>query len=398
LEIEAKYKYTRAYHKIRDLIMNNPDEDVFVIRGGQGASKTISILQLIIQSLSSSPKKATVLSSELSKMKRTVVMDYKEVAKDWGVLPSEQYFNRSESKHEYVNGSYLEFLGADVSDVGKGLRRDILYINEADKMGIETAVQFISRADITIIDYNPDSLFWGDDYINENNFLTLTFEDNEYLKKSEVKSILGYKDKGFYNPDLKDLFNEQNIKSKYWSNRWKVYGLGLVGMIEGVVFEDWEDGEFDTSLPYCFGMDFGFHPSPTTLVKVAVDFKRKLIYVDEKAHATSLSMEQIVSVCKDNIPQRDLVICDCAGKREISELRKERINALKCNKGDDSVRTGIKNMMDYKIIVTPASLNIKRELRNYVWNDKKAGIPVKASDHCVDSFRYAFEYLNKIKR
>ena len=378
--------------------MDNPDEDVFVIRGGQGASKTISILQLIMQSLSSSPKKATVLSSELSKMKRTVLMDYKEIAKDWGVLPSEQHFNRSESKHEYFNGSYLEFLGADVSDVGKGLRRDILYINEADKMGIETAVQFISRADITIIDYNPDSLFWGDDYINENNFLTLTFEDNEYLKKSEVKSILGYKDKGFYNPDLKDLFDEQNIKSKYWSNRWKVYGLGLVGMIEGVVFEDWEEGQFDNSLPYCFGMDFGFHPSPTTLVKVALDHRNKLIYVDEKAHATSLSMEQIVLVCKDNIPQRDLVICDCAGKREIAELRKERINALKCDKGDDSVRTGIKNMMDYKIIVTPTSLNTKKELRNYVWNDKKAGIPMKAHDHICDAIRYSFEYLNKTKR
>ena len=41
-------------------------------------------------------------------------------------------------------------------------------------MDIDTAVQFISRAGLTIIDYNPDSLLWGDDYINENNFITLT--------------------------------------------------------------------------------------------------------------------------------------------------------------------------------------------------------------------------------
>ena len=154
---ENKYKYTKAYYKILDLIKSNPDENVFVIRGGQGASKTVSIIELLIQSLCSQTKEATILSSELSKMKRTVIRDYKKICKDWGVLENEHDFNKSESKHEYFNGSYLDFLGADVNDVGKGFRRDILYINEADKMDVDTAVQFISRASLTIIDYNPDS-------------------------------------------------------------------------------------------------------------------------------------------------------------------------------------------------------------------------------------------------
>ena len=167
METENKYKYSKAYFKLLDLITNNPKETVFVIRGGQGASKTISILELLIQSLVSNTKEVSVISSELSKMKRTVIRDYKKIAKDWGVL-EDGYFNKSENKHEYNNESYVDFLGADVNDIGKGFRRDIIYINEADKMDIDTAVQFISRAGLTIIDYNPDSLFWGDDYINEN--------------------------------------------------------------------------------------------------------------------------------------------------------------------------------------------------------------------------------------
>jgi len=214
LVTDNKYKYTRAYYKILDLISSNPTEDVFVIRGGQGAGKTVSILQLIIQALLSSEKEASVLSSELSKMKRTVVRDYKKICNDWGVFKNEHDYNKAESKHEYFTGSYLDFLGADVNDVGKGFRRDILYINEADKMDIDTAVQFISRAGLTIIDYNPDCLFWGDDYINENNFLTLTFEDNEYLSESEKRSILDYKTKGFFNTELpfELLFKDDNIK------------------------------------------------------------------------------------------------------------------------------------------------------------------------------------------
>lgn len=86
METENKYRYSRAYFKILELITSNPEEDVFVIRGGQGASKTISILELIIQALLSGEKEATILSSELSKMKKTVIRDYKKICKDWGVI------------------------------------------------------------------------------------------------------------------------------------------------------------------------------------------------------------------------------------------------------------------------------------------------------------------------
>jgi hypothetical protein len=80
LETGNKYKYSRAYFKILNLILSNPNESIFVIRGGQGASKTISIIELIIQALLSSEKEASILSSELSKMKRTVIRDYKNLS------------------------------------------------------------------------------------------------------------------------------------------------------------------------------------------------------------------------------------------------------------------------------------------------------------------------------
>ena len=47
---------------------------------------------------------------------------------------------------------------------------------------------------------------------------------------------------------------------------------------------------------------------------------------------------------------------------------------------------------DYKIVITPTSSNIRKELSNYVWNDKKAGIPVDAFNHLIDAIRYAFDY------
>lgn len=388
---DNKYKYTDAYFKIRDLILNNPDENVFVIRGGQGASKTVSILQLIIQSLVVSDKEATVLSSELSKMKKTVVRDYKKIAKDWGVLQDEKDFNKSETKHEYSNGSYIDFLGADVTDLGKGFRRDILYINEADRMDIDTAVQFISRAKLTIIDYNPDSKFWGDDYINENNFLTLTFEDNEYLDPSEVKSIKEYKLKGFHDPSLNedDLFNEINIKSKYWANKWKVYGLGLIGSLDGVVFENWSIVE---SIPsearkICTGVDFGFSISKFAAIDVYMLDGR--YYLKQLVYSTNLTNPQAAERMRLSGYSGTVAYCDYAEPKSIKELKDAKIKAVECDSKQDIKEFAIKKLNTDIFYIDKASTDLKEELEEWVW-DKKTGKPKKSQkDHLMDALCYA---------
>lgn len=391
METENKYKYTKAYYKILDLISSNPNEDVFVIRGGQGASKTISILQLIIQSLLSSEKEASILSSELAKMKRTVVRDYKKICKDWGVFKTEHDYNKSESKHEYFTGSYLDFLGADVNDVGKGFRRDILYINEADKMEIDTAVQFISRAGLTIIDYNPDTLFWGDDYINENNFITLTYEDNEYLSESEKKSILEYKDKGFHNPELpfELLFKEDNIKNNYWANKWKVYGLGMVGALDGVVFSNWKqiDSIPNDARLLGYGTDFGYTNDPTAIIEVYKYNDSRIL--NEICYSKGLSNSQIAKYFTTKLP----TYCDSAEPKSIDELIIHKVNAHGVSKGADSINYGIQLMQDQNYLVTKKSVNLINEFQKYTWaRNKKTGEslnkPIDNFNHAIDAVRY----------
>ena len=389
--MDNKFLYTRAYHKILDLITSNPEEDVFVICGGQGASKTVSIVQLFIQSLSASSKEATVLSSELSKMKKTVVRDYKKIALDWGVMQSEYDFNRSESKHEYSNGSYIDFLGADTTDLGKGFRRDLLYINEADRMEVDTAVQFISRAGLTIIDYNPDRVFWGDDYINENNYLRLTFEDNEYLSKSEIKSILDYKQKGFYDPQLPvdELFKEANIKSKYWANKWKVYGLGLIGQLDGVVFEKWKEvDEIPTDAKkVCTGVDFGFSVSKFAAVDI---YKRDgAYYLKELVYSTQLSNRKAAQAMKQNGYTSDTTaFCDYAEPKSIADLKSEGIRATECDNKRDIKDYAIQKLDESTIFIHKDSRNLIEEIREWVY-DPKTGKPKKSNkDHLMDALCY----------
>jgi phage terminase large subunit len=397
-----KYQYSKAYFKILNLIQSNPDEDVFVICGGQGAGKTISILELIIQALLVSQKEATVLSSELSKMKKTVVRDYVKICKDWGIIQNVTDFNKSENKHEYPNDSYIDFLGADTSDVGKGFRRDLLYINEADKITIEQAVQFISRAGLTLIDYNPDRHFWGDEYVNANNFIILTFEDNEYLPEQERKSILDYKVRGFYNPnlDLDELFKDENIKSTYWANKWRVYGLGLVGSLEGQIFTNYEKiKQIPTDARLLgYGLDFGFSSSSTAVVEV-YKWDNKYI-LNEVIYKTGLTNQAIATELKNKGYKGGLVYCDSAEPKSIHELQISGINAHQCDSKQDIKDYAIQELQKDVFYITDSSKNIIFEFKNLVWGFDSKGIPLgkpqkTKHDHSCDAVFYFIGTINK---
>ena len=172
---------------------------------------------------------------------------------------------------------------------------------------------------------------------------------------------------------------------------------GWLDAAEGVIFTNWTTGEFDTSLPYCYGQDFGFAIDPTTLVKVAVDKKNKKIFVDECFYnKNQLGTEAIFELNKAHIHKpSDLIIADSAEPRLIDELRRKGLNIKPCVKGQGSVTAGITQMQDYQIVVTERSSNIRKELSNYCWNDKKAGIPIDDYNHTIDPIRYTLKELTQ---
>lgn len=182
-------------------------------------------------------------------------------------------------------------------------------------------------------------------------------------------------------------------------NKYKHVILGSwIERAEGVIFQNWEIGKFDDSLPYCYGMDFGFSIDPTVLVRVALDNKKKIIYINEEYYDNNqLSTGDLRNILSKSIKRKDdLIVADSAEGRLIYELS-SWYNIVPCKKGNDSVREGITNMLDYKKIITENSSNVIKELNNYCWNDKKAGIPIDAYNHAIDASRYAFKKLVKGK-
>ena len=223
------------------------------------------------------------------------------------------------------------------------------------------------------MDYNPamPTEHWLDKYIESNPPCITTYLDNPHLTIEQIKDI------------------ESRQSNSYW---WSVYGTGQRTKPTGVIFENWDIGEFDESLPYIYGMDFGYVNDESTLVKIAVD--KKHLYAKELMYEKGLSTDNIIERLGNLVNRNDLIIADNAEPRLIAEIRAKGFNIVPCTKGADSIRLGIVKMMDYKIVVSNESRNLQRELNNYVWNDKKSNTPKSnGQDHIIDAVRYAFDEL-----
>mgnify|MGYP000518700750 CR=1 FL=1 len=207
------------------------------------------------------------------------------------------------------------------------------------------------------------------------------------------------------NLKLKALEDEKNAKKKdknhvkHTSKYYYVYIGGWLEMSEGAIYTDWIQGKFNTKVPSVHGMDYGYFPDPLALIEVAVVKKEMKIYVREKIFALKLSESEIIEAIRKKIGNKNnLIVADTNEPRTTSAIRKAGFNIVSAKKEKGSVKADIIEIQDYQIIVDPKSENIKRELRNYSWNNKKASIPIGEYNHTMDAIRYSFRRQIKKKR
>lgn len=295
-------------------------------------------------------------------------------------------FNKSDLKYRFSNGSFIEFFSADQPDKLRGARRDVLFINECNNVNFEVYIQLSIRTKKFIyLDYNPTSEFWvHTELINDpdSDFLILTYKDNEALEHAIVKEIEKAREKG--------------KTSTYWANWWKVYGLGQVGSLEGVIFSNWQqiDNIPDDARYIGNGLDFGYSNDPTACVDF-YEWNGQIIW-DERIYEKGLLNNEIAKLIKqDNL----LTIADSAEPKSISEIRLHGINILPAQKGKDSILFGINLIQERDFLVTKQSLNLIKELRGYIWKTEKTGkslnLPIDDFNHCIDAARYF--YLHKFR-
>ena len=166
---------------------------------------------------------------------------------------------------------------------------------------------------------------------------------------------------------------------------------GWLKRAEGVIFTDWNIGKFNNELDSIFGMDVGFSVDESVLVEVAIDKKRKIIWLKEHYYKAGLSTTQLYELNR-RYAGNGLTVMDNSEPRLLSELKSKGINLIPTVKRKGSILAGISLMQDHQIIIDNDSVNLIREFNNYTWKLNGA-IPIDKFNHGIDASRYAIQYL-----
>lgn len=353
------------------------DEMRYIInQGGTSSTKTFSILQLLLAICLKYKVKIDIVGLSVPHLKSGVLTDMPAICEQYGINFSEHY--KEGDKVFSCGKGTINFLAFDKLGKAHGGRRDILYMNEANHLNYNIVEQLMARTRKAIfIDYNPTNEFWVHtkllhDEPNKSILIKSTYKDNPFLEQE----IIDY------------------IESRQGNNNfWRVYGLGELGIAEGLVYDNFEVADFDKNrfARYYNGIDWGFSNDPFAFVRVAVE--NDILYICDEICEKRLLNKDSAPLVK-NIIGYEYVYCDSAEPKSVAEYQALGVNALSCQKGPGSIESGVKHIQSYKkIIIHPSCPNTAAEFRNYEWKQDKNGnylpMPIDAFNHCLDAIRYA---------
>lgn len=368
---------TTATTKIRAL-----KRRIRAVQGGTSASKTIGILQNLID-LAQSDDQATltsVVSENMPHLRKGSELDF------LNILKHQNYFDDNrwhQTNHQYTfeTGSVIEFFGADESGKVHGPRRDRLFINEANHIDFDTFEQLELRTkEFVFLDWNPTESFW--------------FYDEVEGKRDDVDLlILNYLDNEAIPPEVRRSLELRKDRVEWW----KVYGLGQRGEIEGRIYTDWQiiDKVPHEAKLIRYWVDFGYSNDPAS-IGALFEYNGGII-AHGLAYALGMSNRMIGDVILNHggkVP----VVADSSEPKSIDDLRSSGLTVIPAIKGPDSVNYGIKKVQGERMSITKESVKEIKEYRKYAWEtDRNTGkptdVPVDEDNHAMDGIRYGVTSL-----
>lgn len=229
-----------------------------------------------------------------------------------------------------------------------------------------------------------------------------------------------YRDNPYFTDEDREFYEELKASG---SKLAPVICDGEWGVIEGLVYDNWQVENFDIdeiaenpNTRFTYGMDFGYATSATAFIAALVNPKTYDIWIFDEIYGTGMTNIDIARALTQKGYDHERIIADSAEPKSIMELRGGFLsenpdgttvrysipNIQQARKGADSVRNGISRIQMYKIHILPRCTNAITDFSCYSWEINKdgeyTGKPVKKWDHAPDALRYGMEPFLSLAR
>lgn len=361
--------------------------------GGSGSGKSVSLAQYFIKQLCNGDgKRRAILRKSFPRMKGTTYLLLKDILDDWSVP-----YVENKTDHVFrVGKNELYYLSLDDSERIKGAEfieiwlEEVTEFTEDDYKQLRIRLSRTSEDAVIYMSFNP---------IDKDHWVIRNVVDRAPLDKRIMVNHSTYADNIRF---LSTAFIEElESFAEIDENFYRVYTLGLPGVLKGQIYTNWKFEDPDTWHPsvktgtHLYGIDFGFN-APTAVVEIWI-FDEEY-YIKELLYERGLTTNDLLSWMEGTgVDKNADMYCDSAEPDRIEQIRKSGYNA-KSSKKD--VKAGIDFVKGKKIHVDAInSPNIYTEANNYKWKEKDGKSldePVKAYDHTMDAIRYSiFSYTMK---
>jgi len=341
--------------------------------GGSRSGKTYATLQWIIVQALQGKEIVTVVRKTIPSLKRTVMKDFKDIMESLGIWNDNEW-NATDRVYDFYTGSQIQFISTDNSEKLRGVKSNILWIEESNEVDSESYLQLqIRTTGKIILSYNPTISPWH--WLREMQDCTryfTTYKDNPYLERSVIRALEELKNT---NPKAYQVYT----LGQYTTNDKAIYDFQMVEWLP------------DTAEFVAFGIDFGFSSDPTAICSVWKQNGNEL-FIIEHCYERGMVTNDIIGLLKDMVQNREEIYADSAEPRLIEELSRAGFNIRPVVKGKDSINFGIGVMQNYKLNVPKSCQNLVNEFYSYEWATDRFGKqldkPVDFNNHLLDAMRY----------